>query len=110
MSAKFEIYKDNANEIRFRLNAANGENIGVSDGYSDMAGATNGIESVKTNSADDNRFEVFEGKDGKSYFRLKAANGEIILSSQAYSSSSAATEGTQAVKRAAVGAEVVDLR
>lgn len=109
MSGKFEIYKGNANEFRFRLKAGNGENIGASEGYSSKAGATNGIGSVKTNSVDGNRYEIFEGTDGKHYFRLKAANGEIILASQGYSTSSAAKEGTEAVGRTAPTAEVVDL-
>ena len=46
---KFEIYKDNAGEFRFRLNAKNGENILASEGYKAMDSCKNGIESVKKN-------------------------------------------------------------
>ncbi len=49
---KFEVYADKAGEFRFRLNAKNGQNILASEGYSQMAGCLNGIESVKTNVAD----------------------------------------------------------
>ncbi|MBR6253389.1 MAG: YegP family protein [Clostridia bacterium] len=49
---KFEIYVDKAGEFRFRLTAKNGQNILSSEGYSQMAGCTNGIESVKTNAPD----------------------------------------------------------
>ena len=49
---KFEIYTDNAGEIRFRLKATNGQIIGVSEGYTAMNGCVNGIESVKKNAAD----------------------------------------------------------
>ena len=47
--AKFEIYKDNAGEFRFRLKAGNGQNILASEGYAAKGGCTNGIESVKKN-------------------------------------------------------------
>ena len=32
------------------------------------------------------KFVVFKGKDGQDYFRLKAGNGEVILSSEGYKS------------------------
>ena len=46
----FEWYKDKAGKYRFRLKAANGEIIAVSEGYSSKEGCVNGIESVKKNS------------------------------------------------------------
>ncbi len=49
---KFEVYADKAGEFRFRLTAKNGQNILASEGYSQIAGCLNGIESVKTNAAD----------------------------------------------------------
>ena len=49
---KFEVYVDKAGEFRFRLTAKNGQNILASEGYSQMAGCMNGIESVKTNAPD----------------------------------------------------------
>ena len=49
---KFEVYADKAGEFRFRLTAKNGQNILASEGYSQMAGCLNGIESVKTNVVD----------------------------------------------------------
>ncbi|MBR5090851.1 MAG: YegP family protein [Ruminiclostridium sp.] len=47
---KFEIYKDNAGEFRFRLKASNGQIIAVSESYTSKANCKNGIESVKKNS------------------------------------------------------------
>lgn len=49
---KFEVYADKAGEFRFRLKAANGQVIAVSEGYKAMASCMNGIESVKKNAAD----------------------------------------------------------
>lgn len=43
-------------------------------------------------------YEVFAGKNGKSYFRLKAHTGEIILSSQGYSLRSSARRAIQSVR------------
>ena len=44
------------------------------------------------------RFEVFAGRNGKFYFRLKVQSGEIILSSQAYALRSSARRATQSVR------------
>ncbi len=108
MSGTFVIYRDAADQHRFKLKAANGENIGASEGYTTKASAQNGIESVVKNGGKDDNYEVFEGEDNKHYFRLKAANGEIILSSQGYSSKDAAYEGTHAVKRNTTDANIED--
>ena len=45
----FEWYKDKAGKYRFRLKAANGEIIAVSEGYSSKDAVANGIGSVKKN-------------------------------------------------------------
>ncbi|WP_373088301.1 YegP family protein [Sneathiella sp.] len=108
MAGKFELYKDKAGEFRFRLKAGNGENVGASEGYKQKGSAENGIESVKKNASDENRFEVFEGNGGKWRFNLKASNGQVILSSQGYASESGAKAGTEAVGRAADGAKTDD--
>ena len=50
---KFEIYQDKAGEFRFRLKARNGQFIGISEGYVQKASCLNGIESVKTNAAEE---------------------------------------------------------
>ena len=44
------------------------------------------------------RFEVFAGKNGKFYFRLKVQSGEIILSSQAYALRSSARRAIQSIR------------
>jgi len=49
---KFEIYKDKADEFRFRLKAKNGQIIATSEGYTTLKNCVNGIESVKKNAAD----------------------------------------------------------
>ncbi len=45
------------------------------------------------------KFVVFKGKDGESYFRLKAGNGEIILSSQGYKTRKSCLNGIESVRK-----------
>ncbi len=44
------------------------------------------------------KFEVFKGKNGKAYFRLKARSGECILASQGYQSPSGCRRAIASVK------------
>ncbi|QKD80266.1 MULTISPECIES: YegP family protein [Actinomyces] len=55
------------------------------------------------------KFEVYEDGAGKFRFRLKAGNGEIVATGQAYETKAAAVKGTEAVQRAAADATVQDL-
>ena len=53
------------------------------------------------------KFEVYQDKASKFRWRLKAGNGEIVASGEAYESKQAAINGTEAVQRAAAGAAIV---
>lgn len=106
--AKFEIYTDKKQEFRFRLKANNGQAILASEAYKAKAGCTNGIESVQKNSEDDSKFERLEAKNGKFYFNLKATNGQVIGSSQMYSSKKGMENGIASVKKNAPKAEILD--
>ena len=108
MAGKFELYKDNAGQFRFRLKAGNGENIGASEGYTGKQGALNGIESVRTNSQIDGRYSIKQGGGDQYYFNLKAGNGEIILQSQGYVNESGAKGGVASVKNNALSASLDD--
>ncbi|MES0826966.1 YegP family protein [Ruegeria sp. SCP11] len=109
MAGKFEIFEDKAGEYRFRLKAGNGEIILASEGYVQKASAENGIESVKSNAANDDRYERKETKSGGHMFNLKASNGQVIGTSESYSSGSARDNGIESVKRNAPEARVEDL-
>ncbi len=109
MPGKFELYKDKSGEFRFRLKAANGQNILSSEGYTQRASAMNGIESVQKNSQDPERFVSGESETGKFTFSLTATNGQVIGTSQTYESSSGCTNGMKSVAESAPGAEVEDL-
>ncbi|MFV0209766.1 YegP family protein [Empedobacter falsenii] len=105
----FEIYQDKAGEYRFRLKARNGQNILSSEGYKQKASCENGIESVRKNSQDDSKFELKEETSGKWHFNLKAANGQIIGTSQSYETESGAKNGIASVKTNALDAEVKEV-
>lgn len=107
--SKFEIYRDKGGEFRFRLKAGNGQNILASEGYKAKSGCTNGIDSVRKNSQDDDRYERLESSNGSPYFNLKAPNGQVIGTSEMYSSFSAMENGIASVKNNAPGATVEDL-
>ena len=49
---KFVLYVDKAGEFRFRLQAANGQAVLASEGYTTLANCKNGVASVVKNSAD----------------------------------------------------------
>ena len=105
---KFVITKRKNGEFQFNLKAGNGQVILASEGYTTMAACKNGIESVKKNAVEDARYERKEAKNGAPYFNLKAANGQVIGSSEMYSSVAACENGIESVKKNAPEAEVVD--
>ncbi|WP_259515372.1 YegP family protein [Shewanella baltica] len=61
------------------------------------SGALNGIESVQTNSPIEARYAKEVAKNEKPYFNLKAANHQIIGTSQMYSSTAARDNGIKSV-------------
>ncbi len=54
------------------------------------------------------KFEVYPDKAGKFRFRLKASNGQVVATGEAYESKAAAKDGCGSVQRAASGAEIVE--
>ncbi|MDD7939410.1 YegP family protein [Actinomycetospora lutea] len=52
------------------------------------------------------KFEVCEDKAGKFRFRLKASNGQIVASGEAYETKAAARKGCESVQKAASGAPI----
>jgi uncharacterized protein YegP (UPF0339 family) len=107
MAARYVLSRS-GDQYRFVLKAGNGETILNSERYSTKSGATNGIESVRTNAPIDSRYVRRSASNGSPMFNLKAANGEIIGTSETYSSDSAREGGIQAVKSNAPGAVIDD--
>ena len=93
MAGKFQLKKSKNDKFFFTLHAANGQTILTSEMYEAKPSAVNGIESVKKNAGDDARYGRLVGKDGSSYFTLKAGNGQVIGQSQMYSGEKARDDG-----------------
>jgi uncharacterized protein len=108
MNAKFQMYVGKNGQFYFRLIAKNGQNVLSSQGYSSKAACKGGVESVKKNAPQDERYQCKEAKGGKYHFVLTAPNGQVIGSSQAYASAQTCKQGIEAVKRAAAEADVED--
>lgn len=98
MAGWFELSTTKSGKHAFVLKAANAQVILSSEQYESKASAQNGIASVQKNSGDEARFEVKTAKDGRHYFNLKASNGQIIGTSQMYTSASACAGGVASVR------------
>lgn len=108
MAAKYELKKSSNGQFMFNLKAANGEVILTSELYVEKSSAKQGIESVKKNAIEDDRYERKKSKSDQPYFVLKAANGEVIGKSEMYSSDSAMEGGIASVKKNAPADSVDD--
>ena len=82
MVGKFVVKTASNGEIYFRLQAGNGETILKSEMYASETSALNGIESVRKNATDDARYERKTAAGGQFMFNLKAANHQVIGTSQ----------------------------
>lgn len=105
---KFIIKTGKDEQYYFSLKAGNGEKILASEGYTTKANCNNGIDSVKTNSQDDSKFEKKSSTNGKSYFVLKATNGQVIGTSEMYESTAGRDNGIATVKSNAPKATITE--
>ena len=117
---------------RFKITAAkngefvakfvyNGETMVWSENYKSKASATNCIDSIKKNApgaaifdltkgeaGKGYRFEIDASKDGQTYLRFVAANGEPMVRSETYKSKSSTKNCIKSIKERAGAAETVD--
>ena len=110
---KFEIYKDKAEEFRWRLKAGNGAILATAgQGYKKLADAKKGVENVMKAGTDEKmKFEVY-ADDKKEYrWRLKASNGQTIAAaSEGYKAKADAEKAVESIKDGAAKAEVVEVK
>lgn len=109
MAGTFELKKASDGQFYFNLKAGNGQVILKSEMYKARASAENGIESVKKNAPLAERFDKRVSTSGKPYFVLKAANHEVIGTSEMYESEAARDNGIESVVANAPDAEIVDI-
>lgn len=106
MAGWYELLKNDKGQCSFVLKAGNGEVVLRSEQYESQAAAENGIASVQKNCTSDARYERKEASDGRSYFNLKAANHQVIGTSQMYQSAAGRDKGIESVKANGVSTTV----
>lgn len=99
MAGWYELTKNENSQYAFTLKAGNAETILTSQRYTQKASAINGIQSVQKNSGNETRFDKKEAKDGRVYFNLLAANGQIIGTSQMYKTEQSRNTGIASVMK-----------
>jgi uncharacterized protein len=109
MAAKFELKPAKGGKYVFSLKSANGKIILTSEPYDTKKAAAKGVEALKKSATNDKRFEEKKTKKGERYFVLRAASGEQIGRSRAYTSTKSLKGGIASVKTNAPGARVDDL-
>ena len=114
------VVKQTATGVKFDLKAGNGEVIATSEVYASETACLNGIESVRNNCVGEiedqtvegfetvkhPKFEMYTDKAGEYRFRLKARNGEIIVTSEGYKAKAGCLNGIESVKKNAPDAPV----
>jgi uncharacterized protein len=95
-------------QFHFVLKASNSETILSSERYATKANALGGIASVRNNAPVDARYEKRTATNGQFYFVLKATNGEVIGTSETYTSSAGRDAGIASVKAHGPGATLTD--
>lgn len=103
---RFEIKTSANGKFHFNLKTGNGETVLSSELYNSRSAVEKGIESVKQNADDANRFERKLNKNDEPYFVLKAGNGEVIGTSEVFSSETALENAISAVMKSAPTASI----
>ncbi|MBQ8305025.1 MAG: YegP family protein [Blautia sp.] len=119
---KFVIKDTKSGGVKFDLKATNGQVIASSQVYASLNSCKKGIASVINNAPiaeiEDQteegytrirnpKFEVYNDKAGEARFRLKAKNGQIIATSEGYTTMKACLNGIASVKKNAPDAPTV---
>jgi len=98
MAAAYVLRNSPGNRYHWYLRAGNNEKILTSETYNSKAGAKNGIQSCRTNSPLDSRYDKRVAQNGQFYFVLKAGNGEIIGTSERYTTQAGRDGGIASCK------------
>ena len=80
----FELSKTSDGQFRFALKVDEKETLLASETYRSKSSAEGGIASVRSNCAQQGRYEKKVAANGRFFFNLKAGNGEVIGTSHMY--------------------------
>ncbi len=84
----------------------NGKVLIKSETYKSKSSALKGIESVKKNCQIDSRYEIKKAKNGKFYFNIKAANGQIVGTSTFFNTEEELKAAIEKIKKEAPSAPI----
>lgn len=120
MPHKFKIVNRKNDQLGVQF-VYNSEIVFWSESYTSKASAKNCIDSLKKNApgaesfdmAKDEtgkgyRFELVPSKDGQTYVRFVASNGETMVRTETYKSKSSAKNAVSSLQKNGPDAEVVD--
>jgi uncharacterized protein YegP (UPF0339 family) len=106
--ASYKLLQARNGEWYINLYARNHEIIATSETYASKFSAQRSLDStrdlvataqqIRAASTSGARFQTFKGADHKSYFHLRAKNGEVLLQSQGYLHAASAIAGIASVR------------
>ena len=106
----FEITKRPNGEFWFVLRSTGGRILlNGEGGYRSKDNCKKSIESVRRNSVNPAKFEVFRTPSGRTYFVLKSVNGRVIGCSEHFPDDASRETAMRAVRKTAHQARVNDL-
>lgn len=121
MIGRFIITKLPSGDYTFELRAGNGESIAISSSFPTVESCENIIDSIRRNShaqIEDRttpkwkavpypKFEIYKDISGEYFFRLKSSNGEIIATSESYTTKGACVKGIKSIGKNAPDCEIL---
>jgi uncharacterized protein YegP (UPF0339 family) len=107
--ARFEITQNKSGRYIFVFKDSSGQEILNSDEFVTKRSTEVSIHVLKKNIQDDNRIRSFQGKDSNYYFRIIAANGQVVGISKSYNSLASLDASLEVVKKSVEDAPIVDL-
>lgn len=108
MAGHFEIETRSDGQFMFHLEVGS-EPILTSEAYATKAACISGIDSVKKNASEMDRYRRTSTPDGRFRFGLDAANGQSIAGSRHYETAGARDDGIEFVMKNAPDAKIQDL-
>jgi len=104
----FIVKKESDGNYYVTLKAKNGGVILNSQKHLSKSDCKNGIATIRANATDNLKYDYKKTFDGKFYFRLKSALGEVLGNSKLYESAERRNAGIEAVRKIAPLANVID--
>lgn len=95
--ARFDVFRGADGRFYYNLHAGNGEVVLSSQGYESEASALNATFSVVDHGASAARYDVRQAQNGQFYFNLLASNGQVIGTSETYTTRYSAERARDAI-------------